>query len=1162
MNLPAWVERLVPQRLYHQLGALFAVLFLVFVVTFAQFAARDQTELSRSLMQREADALAAHISGMHTSALKSGPVGREVLEALILRSGDFSNLQSVTLSDPEGLVLARVARDGNGLRVDRQTPAVALPAPGKARGDDALLGWARLRSAPGWVRVELDTSPITEIRRDILLDGLLMGTIATFLATGAVLLFLRRPLGALQRAADFAERLDTEFGSILSSYGGPSEVAQLSEALNWASIRLFDQNAALAASEQRYRSVVENLNEVVFQMDLDRRWTYLNRAWEDVTGFPVTESLGCPAREFVPEGEQDHFLSLFASLVAGEAESARGELRYLTRTGETRWGEFVVRALRDDSGSLTGFAGSATDVHDRRLAEELLRDQLHFVQALIEAIPSPIYFKDRTGHYLGFNKALGDFFGIRRDEWIGKTSAELLRPDQASLNAKMDGDLLRDGGIQTYEAQLHDRNSQVHDVLVHKTLFTKSDGSVAGILGIITDITERKHFESELVHARVAAEMASQAKSDFLANMSHEIRTPMNAIIGMTDLVLDTELSGEQREYLAMVKSSADSLLTLINEILDFSKIEAGKLDLEIIPFSLRDSVGMAVRTLSQRAVERRLDLRYELPAEIPDYLAGDPYRLRQVLINLLSNAIKFTPQGEVVVSVGLLALEGGNATLKFSVRDTGIGIDAEKQKIIFEAFSQVDSSNTRRYGGTGLGLTISSRLVKYMGGTLGVESEPGKGSTFSFTARFTQVAMAPGRRAQLDTLEALPVLVVDDNEPNRLLLCEMLRNWRMSPVAAESAAAARELLMAAAETDAPFRVVVLDALMPDMDGFTATPLLRQSGPLPGPTIIMLTSAGERGDAARCRELGISAYLMKPVVQSEMLDAIMLALGEPADAGGHALITRHSLRESKRRLSILLAEDNPVNRTLAVRVLEKLGHGVAVAFDGKEAVNKLKAARPGGYDVVFMDVQMPMMGGFEATEAIRAWERESAGEHAPHHIQIIAMTAHAMAGDREACLAAGMDDYVSKPVQTSALVAALARVEQTLPPALAGAPPARLPVASAKVYDRARLLDNLGGDMELLYQIAGMFLDDYPASLESVNQAVAAGDRDKLYSAAHSVKGMVSNFGAELAVAAAVAVEKRCRSGDMEGIAILAHGLADAVEELAEALRSEVPQAS
>ncbi len=1153
MNLPPWVERHVPQRLYHQLGVLFALLFMVFVAVFAHIAARDQSELSRVLVQRNADALAAHLA----ATLPPAKAAREMWDAWAVANENFPDLLSITLVDGEGRVLARVKRVGRQLLSDGQVATVALPSATAAHDDEVIVAWAVVGQGqgPAWLRLELDVASIVEVRRGLLLDGLFLGILATLIATGLLLLVLRRPLGALQKAADFAEHLDADYGSILPTHGVPREVAQLSEALNWASIRLFDQNAALAASEQRYRSVVENLNEVVFQTDGECCWTYLNRAWEEVSGFPVAESLGRSAREFVADEDMPRFLELFGSISTAGSDAARAQLHYRTRTGALRWGEIMVRALRNDGGELTGFAGSITDVHDRRLAEELLRDQLHFVQALIEAIPSPIYFKDRAGHYLGFNKALADFFGIRREEWIGKTSADLLRPDQASQNQKMDAELLRDGGIQTYETQLHDRDGQVHDVLVHKSLFTKADGSVAGLLGIITDITERKHFESELVHARVAAEIASQAKSDFLANMSHEIRTPMNAIIGMTDLVLDTEISGDQRDYLAMVKSSADALLTLINEILDFSKIEAGKLDLETIPFSLRDSVGMAVRTLAQRAVERRLDLRYELAADVPDYLAGDPYRLRQVLINLVSNAIKFTPQGEVVVSVVPVAADGESITLKFSVRDTGIGIDPEKQQLIFEAFFQADSSNTRRYGGTGLGLAISSRLVSYMGGKLAVDSQPGRGSTFSFTARFHQAAMTPGIRAQLETLDGLPVLVVDDNGPNRQLLCEMLRNWRMAPVAAENAALARELLQAAAEAQAPFRLVVLDACMPDMDGFTAPPLLRQSSPNPGPTLIMLTSAGERGDAARCRELGIAAYLMKPVLQSEMLDAIMLALGAPDDAAPTGLITRHSLRENRRRLSILLAEDNPVNRTLAVRVLEKLGHAVTVAFDGKEALDKIKAAGPGGYDAVFMDVQMPMMGGFESTEAIRAWEAEVAGDQPARHLQIIAMTAHAMAGDREKCLEVGMDDYVSKPVQTSALVAALAKVEATLPP---GTTPLWLPMPVAgRVYDRVHLLDNLGGDLELLAQIAGMFLDDYSAALSSVSRAVESADRDALFSATHGIKGMVANFGAERSVAAAVAVEKCCRSGEMESVEAFARDLAEAVEELADALRPE-----
>ncbi len=1279
MHLPAWADRLMPRRLHYQFGALFALLFIPAIILHGVYTVREQTCFTEELLQRQAASLAAHVAFMGAADFAKG--GPRTLEALVLRTRDFQDLVSVSLVDGEGKLLVRALRQADGRFVlDGQASGQRFP-PGVTTAGIPV-GWAKLAGSTGWVRVELDDEPMDAIRARILQDELFVGLMAVLLAVVGVGVFLRRPMGALQGATAFAVKLDRNFGDILPISGAATELDALAEALNWTSIRLFDQHsaltesemrkraimeaaldciltidtegritefnpaaeqtfgytraealgqsmdslivpadqraahrhgmahyletgvgpilgqrrevealrksgevfpvelavipvdlggrklftaylrdiserrrasAALADSEQRYRQVVENLSEVVFQMDGARKWTYLNGAWEEFTHFLVSETLGRPAVDFIPEEDQARFVELFRTLMDGEAEFARSEVRYLTRSGQPRWAELVVRVLKDPAGQVIGFAGSAADVHDRRQAEVQLRDQLRFVQDLIEVIPNPIYFKDPEGKYIGFNKAFGTFFGIKRQAWIGRSLFDLLPPEEAVWHQEQDDKLLREGGVQIYEAELHDRNGQSHDALYHKTIFNKSDGSPAGVLGIITDITERKHFEAELLRAKVTAEMANRAKSEFLANMSHEIRTPMNAIIGMTDLVLDTDLGKEQAEYLKMVKSSADALLTIINEILDFSKIEAGKLDLEKIPFSLRDGVGLSVRTLSQRALEKGLDLRYEVHCGVPDSLSGDPHRLRQVLINLISNALKFTAKGEVVVSVHPIEVRADTVTLAFAVRDTGIGIDAEKQKLIFDAFSQADSSTTRRYGGTGLGLAISTRLVHYMGGELTVASAPGQGSTFSFTARFALAPICAAHKAQLETLDALPVLVVDDNPANRQLLCDMLKNWRMKPLAVDSAAEAYEVLADSVKRGRPFRVVLLDSRMPDMDGFSAAPLLRDSeGPLL-PTLLMLTSAGERGDAARCRELGIAGYLMKPIVQSELLDAIMTALGETAVTGDHALITRHSLRENKRRLNILLAEDNPVNRTLAVRVLEKLGHTVAVATDGTEAVDKIKSSAT-GFDAVLMDVQMPMMGGFEATQAIRDWELAAGGTR---HTPIIAMTAHAMSGDRERCLEAGMDDYVSKPIQTSALVEALARVEKDSPEAPTPQPPPPPPTV-AGVYDRERVLDNVGGDVDLLRQIAGMFLDDYHGALADLDRAVAGGVADKLYSVAHSIKGTVGNFGADKAVAASIALEKCCKSGDLTAVPALAETIKAAVEELALALRPEV----
>src|SRR6202165_2425895 len=688
---------------------------------------------------------------------------------------------------------------------------------------------------------------------------------------------------------------------------------------------------------------------------------------------------------------------------------------------------YSIRAKKqgqDEIGSLFDQFNSMLDrIQQRDIALQRAHDDLErrveertsYLNALIENSPLAIMVLDSAQKVELCNPAFEHLFQYTRQEVIGKPVDGLLADGASLLEARTISHRGRLDEPVNLVTRRRRRDRTLVDVELH-TVGLVVNAEVVGSLVIYQDISVRKRAEEAMRQAKEAAEAASRAKSEFLANMSHEIRTPMNGIMGMTELVLDTELDSEQREYLNMAKLSADSLLSLINDILDYSKIEAGKLEIDAIDFNLDDNLSDTLKALSLRAHQKGLELAYDVQPDVPDALVGDPWRLRQIILKLVGNAIKFTEKGEVVVHVQADSRTNDNIELHFTIEDTGIGIPAEKQTAIFEAFTQADGSMSRTYGGTGLGLTISSRLVGFMGGRIWVESELGTGSRFHFTAHFGLQKVAARIIVPRDpkTLRDMRVLVVDDNATNRQILLKMLTNWHTNPTAVESGASAITILREAQGLGRTFPLILLDAQMPEMDGFALVESISRNPEWKTATIMMLSSAGQHGDARRCRELGVAAYLTKPVRQGELLDAILTAVGtKPMRKTRPDLVTRHSLRENRNHLRILLVEDNTVNQTLAVRLLEKRGHTVAVAGNGKEA---LVALEKQSFDLVLMDVQMPEMDGFEATAVIRANEKTSG-----NHLHVIAMTAHAMVGDKERCLAAGMDDYITKPIRVEEL---------------------------------------------------------------------------------------------------------------------------------------------
>jgi len=781
------------------------------------------------------------------------------------------------------------------------------------------------------------------------------------------------------------------------------------------------------------------------------------------------------------------------------------------------------------------------------------------VQSIVETASDPIIGSDHSGNIIAWNSAAERTFGYSAEEVMNRSVAILMPERFAELHERAMERAVAAGKLFYARSvrEVFGRKKDGTEFPVEVSISSWRHRGEMFFTAIIRDITERKQkdealrrakeelelrvaertaellkmyenqkkTEAELVRAVEVAEGASRAKSEFLANMSHEIRTPINAIIGMSELALQTSLTEEQREYLETVETASNHLLGVINDILDFSRMEAGKLDIISTPFSLRDAVADAMTTIAGQAHAKGLELVYQVQPTIPDPLIGDPGRLRQILVNLGGNAVKFTPAGEISMDVTMDAETDEDVILHFSVSDTGVGIPAEKREKIFQAFEQVDTSMTREFGGTGLGLTISAQLVHMMNGLIWVESELGKGSTFHFTVQFGIQGFAAEAPSMQDVskLKDVPALVVDDNGTNRRILKQMLLQWGMKVMTVESGPSGLKALHEAADRGEPYSLVVTDVMMPEMDGFEFARRIVEEGSLKPCTIMMLTSAGQRGDAARCMELGIGAYLLKPVKAADLLYTIRTVLDEDCQAGSQpSLITRHSIRESRLRLHILLAEDNVVNQKVATKMLERIGHTVSVASTGKDALDMTAES---AFDLVLMDVQMPVMDGLTATKLIR--ERELAtGLHTP----ILAMTAHAMKGDEEKCLAAGMDGYLSKPIKINELLEAIENMARTSEQEREEAPSA---APQLPILDYEGALERVGGDEELLRDVAGLFVEECPRLISNIEEAIRHKDAHALERSAHELKGAAGNFAAAAVVDSAFKLETMGRSGEL-----------------------------
>ena len=933
---------------------------------------------------------------------------------------------------------------------------------------------------------------------------------------------LRRYLGSDypvdEKLKSFLDIIDQYYQDVEKEHRLMQHVHLINNAeLNEVNERLRLQNAAMTLT------LLNTLSDGVYATDLQGRLTFMNAAAEKILRYREVDMMSQLIHEKIQYKKIDEQLfppeesPQFKVIQAGVPMD--GKSHFISMDGQFIPVNFKASPIFIEN-IMVGALVSFQDISELQKNEMFIRLTQDRLNLALNGSNLALWDWDIAKHRLYLSDRWALMMGSEKKEQITRDDVFLSKIDQQDL-VSIQNQLIEvlKGQYEYYsvEFRIQKNNGDMAWVQANgKVVDRDLAGRALRMTGTTSDITERKAVEKTLLQAKESAEQSTKIKSDFLANMSHEIRTPMNGIMGMTELVLDTNLSHEQREFVDLIQSSADALLNVVNDILDFSKIESGKMEIEQIQFSLEEMLRNTLRTMAIKAHKKNLELLLNIDNNIPDQLLGDPGRLRQIIVNLVGNAIKFTETGEIEVSVVQVGQSlDGQIDLCYRVRDTGIGIPSNKLKLIFDSFSQADTSTTRKFGGTGLGLTISSQLLQLMGGSeIHVESEEGRGSSFSFTLRMDVVTPDVVEQfQQTGQISGMPILVVDDNQTHLQQVNQTLQRWKMVPTLVTSVEQGFIEIEAAYRRGKPYCIALVDAQMPGMDGFDLAQKLKNNSKYACSMIMMMTSDNQAVHTARCQELGIASHVMKPIVKSELLNAILLALGGIQQT--QPTVIRKSVNRSENALQILLVEDNHVNQILAIRLLEKLGHQVTLAQHGEEAVKQWQMSQ---FDVILMDVDMPIMNGYEATKKIRDEEQVRGG-----HIPIIAMTAHAMAGDQEECLRHQMDAYISKPIDTKALTHRLDVLAKE-----------KFPLEEQKVntvddsviMDLDQAMELLGHSPALFHEISTQFIKDVPQYMQQMKDGLAKNHDLKIKESAHAIKGMVIIFSAQRTLQVLACVEE------------------------------------